>query len=199
MSIPALHWEPPTDPDNEPTSETVATARRAIGRARAWRRSGQESGQSPVSVIPLHAGTWAASEETGATSWRQGELELSWPQGAATSTASADVALTPDAPSPQQTVAHDVRLVAEILGGMRSPAQITHWATPQIARQLRRRVQREKATAAHVRVISTRWTPVSERQVELVAVVAAGSRSRAVAMRLTYRHRRWLIDQLDLP
>lgn len=72
MSIPALHWEPPTDPDNEPTSETVATARRAIGRARAWRRSGQESGQSPVSVIPLHAGTWAASEETGATSWRQG-------------------------------------------------------------------------------------------------------------------------------
>ena len=160
-------------------------------------------------VIALHAGT--EQERTSpATAWVQQPLPLQWGIRPTADQAPAG-RLDPTADDPQPRIQHALWLIGEILAGIRPAEHLSRWATRRVCDQLIRRTLRESATgpaAGHVTsdrpaqrtsLGVARWMVVGERTIEAFCTARVNGQFRAIAVRVQYRHRRWLITELDLP
>lgn len=131
----------------------------------------------------------------------------------ALSFAPAGLTLVPDPFGPQPTPTHELpnarstasflfQAVVEVLGGRRSPAQLTRWMTHEVhlvlgvraaasARALRR-------TGREPVVKSVRLSSPADGIVEASAVVIDTDRVRALAMRLEGLDGRWRVTALEV-
>lgn len=116
-------------------------------------------------------------------------------------------AVPTELPDPGRWVARLARAIAEVAVGERPPAQLTrHVARDELARLARRgmHVQRHPAARAQAgtrrlrSVRAVRVCPVAPGIVEASAVLVAGDRAAAIAIRLEARGDRWLATVVDL-
>jgi hypothetical protein len=100
-----------------------------------------------------------------------------------------------DVPTPP--VGMLVRGVLEVLSGWRPAAQIAMRTSPEIAADLMSRPRRRSATQTpHVERL--RVLRVADDAVEACAVLRRGRRCGALAMRLEYGSRGWLVTRLQV-
>ena len=140
------------------------------------------------------------------TAGLQQELPLLWgtePQESAAGLARYPaIPLAPEVPRPEPYVAHVATLLADVLGGNRTANQLARWATLDVQQRLTRRAALRGGRArraAAVRVCSTSTMVVSDSAAQVVVVFRAGPRAHAAAVRMEYRHRRWLVTDVQTP
>jgi hypothetical protein len=103
----------------------------------------------------------------------------------------------PDGDVPTPPVGMLVRGVLEVLSGWRPAAQIAMRTSPEIAADLMSRPRRRSATQTpHVERL--RVLRVADDAVEACAVLRRGRRCGALAMRLEYGSRGWLVTRLQV-
>lgn len=111
--------------------------------------------------------------------------------------------LDPGTPRPEPFVAHVATLVADVLAGGRPAAQLARWASLDVQQRLARRTARKSADpqwrATTARLTSSSTMVVSGSAAQVVIVFRAGRRSHAAAIRMEYRHRRWLVTDVQSP
>lgn len=89
------------------------------------------------------------------------------------------------------------KAVAEVLLGLRSPAQIQTWLVEDVWHVVRRRASlgarsgRESSAPTAIRIIRVHPCPVDERTCEASVVLHDGGRVRAAALRLALHRGRW--------
>lgn len=139
----------------------------------------------------------------------QQELPLRWPLDRGGEAAASVLAAYPplplqaDIPRPDPYVAHAARLIADVLVGARPASQVSRYAVLDVQQQLSRRIALRRAdrswTPVAARVSSTNTMVVSGAAVQVAVVFFAGRRVHAAALRMEYRHRRWLVTQVQTP
>jgi hypothetical protein len=112
-----------------------------------------------------------------------------------------------DLPDPDPILRNLTRGVLEVLAGVREVEQLARWVTEDAYRKLvtranlatRARSARGVAPSRPVhRLLSVRSCAPADGVVEAVVVVAGPARTRAVAIRLEGRDRRWRATSLAL-
>jgi hypothetical protein len=151
----------------------------------------------------------APADPVSAPTSHQGELPLRWPadrQGelaAARLGRSPQIPLDPGIPRPEPFVAHAATLVADVLAGARPATQLARIAILDVQQRLARRCALRAATqpwsGRPARVSSTSTMVVSSCAAQVVVVFFIGPRAHAAALRMEYRHRRWLITDVESP
>jgi hypothetical protein len=139
----------------------------------------------------------------------QGELPLHWPADRQGELAAGQlqrypqIPLDPGTPRPEPFVAHAATLVADVLAGARPATQLARIAVLDVQQRLARRSALRAATqpwsGTSARVSSTSTMVVSRCAAQVVVVFFIGPRAHAAAIRLEYRHRRWLITDVESP
>lgn len=139
----------------------------------------------------------------------QQELPLRWPldrHGEAAASALASyppLPLLAGIPRPEPFVAHVATLVADIVAGARPASQLARYAILDVQQELARRCALRRAErpwgGAAARVTSTSTMVVSDTAVQVVVVFLAGPRAHGAAVRMEYRHRRWLVTDVQTP
>jgi hypothetical protein len=132
------------------------------------------------------------------------------PQGTAPQ-GTAPQGTAPEGPGPDQWAARFVLAAVEAAAGIRPPAQLVRWTTPEVlgvierrselarrmAKQRRTRIP-EPRTARRVVVRTVRCCHVRPGVCEAAAVVVDHGRTRAVALRLEQLDNRWRVTVLEL-
>lgn len=94
-----------------------------------------------------------------------------------------------------------VRIVVEVLAGTRPPAQLSLVAVPAVCRELARLAprgaSRRGGRVVPPKVLSTRAQRPAPSVAEASAVVAAGGRVHALALRLDHTRGRWRCTALE--
>jgi hypothetical protein len=148
----------------------------------------------------------APAPERDAVSPQQ-ELPLQWPTDRHGEAAAGhlarypDLPLRPGVPRPEPYVAHAAALVADVLAGARPATQLGRSAVLDVQQRLARRSALRSVgptwTGRSARVSSTSTMVVSGTAAQIAVVFFIGRRAHAAAMRMEYRHRRWLITDVD--
>jgi hypothetical protein len=104
--------------------------------------------------------------------------------------------------------AHLGLALAEIMAGLRSPAQVVRWTTPEVHAVLARRaatVARRSATRTgrvaprpRIRVLRVHVCRPADGIAEAAVVLQDGPRVRAMALRLTGMDGRWRVEVLQV-
>ena len=139
----------------------------------------------------------------------QGELPLLWPTDRNGERAKSSLArypaipLSPGTPRPEPFVAHAAALVTDVLAGARPATQLHRCATPEVQQRLARRSalrgQSRGWTGRPARVTSTSTMVVSGSVAQATVVFFIGQRAHGAALRLEYRHRRWVVTDVQTP
>lgn len=113
-----------------------------------------------------------------------------------------------DLPDPTAWAAHIAQGLVEVMHGVRPPAQVMRWTTPEVyavvarrgSRAARRRMLRpEPATSAHrTRVSRVRICEPAPDVAEAAIVLIDKGRVRALALRLVGRDGRWVVEALQI-
>ena len=104
-------------------------------------------------------------------------------------------------PDPEAWAGGLARGVVEILHGLRPLAQLRRWVVPDLYDLLASMLPGDRGpqvVAGSCHVLSTHVCPIREGVVEVAVVVRAGSRTRAIALRLEDFRGRWLTTALDV-
>lgn len=112
----------------------------------------------------------------------------------------ADLRLVPpveDPTVPPPPVSLLLRALLEVLAGRRPASQIALRTSPEIAADLLSRPRRHSA-APPQQVVRLRVRRVRDDAVEACAVIRRGARCGALAMRLEYGSRGWLVTRLQV-
>jgi hypothetical protein len=144
----------------------------------------------------------------------QGELPLAWPLDRSGEAASSALAKYPPlpirrgVPRPEPYVASLARLLADVIVGARPASHLARHAILDVCQELTRRSALRRArgsgTAAStpvapVHVTSTNTMVVAPNVAQAVMVFRAGPAAHGVAMRLEYRHGRWMLTDVQTP
>lgn len=109
---------------------------------------------------------------------------------------------TPDLPDPQTWVSQLSQAIIETTAGLRPPAQLLRWLTPEVHAMVARRAGvAARRGAPHGRravVRSVHLCQPVDGVVEACAVVLDGGRVRAMALRMSGVDHRWLVTALQL-
>ncbi|MCI2237896.1 Rv3235 family protein [Paenibacillus sp. TRM 82003] len=95
-------------------------------------------------------------------------------------------------------------MLLEVLSGHRPPQQLLRWSAADVYADVQRRAvlsARLRGTATpgpRPQVLRVLPCPVGSGAVEVGAVVRAGDRVRALALRLERRHDRWRVTALEV-
>lgn len=84
-------------------------------------------------------------------------------------------------PHPRAWSVHLARVVSEVLAGRRTSPHLSGWATPAAIREL---LEHSPALPSPARVRSVRAVAAGPAQMEVVALLECGTRTRALAIRL---------------
>ncbi len=113
-----------------------------------------------------------------------------------------------DLPDPRPVAARLGLALAEIMAGLRSPAQVVRWTTPEVHAVLARRastVARRAATSSgrptprpRIRVLRVHVCRPADGVAEASVVLEDGPRVRAMALRLTGMDGRWRVEVLQV-
>lgn len=139
----------------------------------------------------------------------QQELPLQWPLDRRGEAAAAALASYPPLPllegipRPEPYVAHVATLVTDVLVCARPASQLARYAVLDVQQELARRSALRRSdrswAGASARVTSTSTMVVSDTAVQVAVVFFAGPRFHAAAIRLEYRHNRWLVTDVQTP
>jgi hypothetical protein len=137
----------------------------------------------------------------------QQELPLQWPADRHGAAAAAhlhrypDLPLHPGVPRPEPYVAHAAALVADVLAGARPATQLGRTAVLDVQRRLARRSAQRSIgpawTGRSARISTTSTMVVSGAAAQIAVVFFIGRRAHAAALRMEFRHGRWLVTDVD--
>lgn len=143
-----------------------------------------------------------------ATAYQQ-ELPLTWPLDPRGEAASSVLGrypalpLDPAVPRPEPYVAHLAQILADVLVGARPVSHLSRHVMLDVQQELtRRRALRQPSgswSGSAARVTSTSTMVVSGTAAQVVIVFFAGRSAHAAAVRMEYRHRRWLVTDVQMP
>ncbi len=110
---------------------------------------------------------------------------------------------TRELPDPQRWTRQVVQAMVEVLAGVRPPAQLARWTSPDVYAGLQRRVRGHAAgpgrwTGRPAVVRSVHVCQPADGVVEACAVLVGGERVRAVALRLEGVDGRWRVTAVQL-
>ena len=160
----------------------------------------------PVLRVIHTAPTLSAVPEQARPFPAQDELPLLWPAARAPwrgpgERRSAPLPLASAIPRPEPFVAHAATLVTDVLVGARPATHLSRWASLDVQQQLARRTALRRAAGkgavAPVRVTSTDAMVVAGTVVQVAVVFTIGGRAYAAALRLDFRHGRWLVTEVQ--
>lgn len=109
-----------------------------------------------------------------------------------------------DLPDAREWAAHIAQGLVEVMHGVRPPSQVMRWTSPEVyavvARRGSRAARRQSArpSAHRTRVIRVHLCEPAPHVVEASVVLVDGERVRALALRLTGRDRRWVVEALQV-
>ena len=109
-----------------------------------------------------------------------------------------------DLPDPRDWAAHITQGLVEVMHGVRPPSQVMRWTTPEVYAVVARRGSRAarrravRGSAHRTRVIRVHVCEPAPEVVEASVVLVDGGRVRALALRLTARDRRWVVEALQV-
>ncbi len=115
-----------------------------------------------------------------------------------------------DLPDPQDWAAHIAQAIVEVMHGVRPPAQVLRWTSPEVyavvARRGSRAARRAAGAVRGTRVAARRRVRVTrvllcqpvDDVVEASVVLVDGPRVRALAIRLEGRDGRWVVTALQV-
>lgn len=170
-----------------PVKVHTPTSRRppAIPLTEAMRRSADSRGHQGYIQDSLAVDLASASDE-----------QIFGPQ----STSRADL------PEPGPWAGQIAQAIVEVMSGLRPPAQVVRWTTPQVyavvarrgALAARRRASGARATSQRAVVRSVHVCEPADGVAECSVVVGEGSRVRAMAVRLAGQDGRWRVEALQI-
>jgi hypothetical protein len=106
-----------------------------------------------------------------------------------------------DAPGAQAWARHFTQAALEVVAGLRQPAQLVRWTSEEVQAALRRRhalARRRGPSPVRGSVRSVHVAHPARGVAEVAAVVADGTRHRAVAFRMEGAAGRWRVTALEL-
>lgn len=112
-----------------------------------------------------------------------------------------DLPLRAGVPRPEPYVARAAALVADVLAGARPATQVSRVATLEVQQRLGRRGARRAVgpawTGRAARVSSTSTMVVAGAAAQVAVVFFIGRRAHAAALRMEYRHNRWVVSDVE--
>jgi len=112
---------------------------------------------------------------------------------------------SPALPEPREWAMGFVQATAEVLAGLRSPAQLVRWTTPEVYASISRRgalaarARRAAGITSTPPVLRTIRVDTSRPGIcEVAAVIADRERVRAIAFRLEGLDRRWRVTAIEI-
>jgi len=160
------------------------------------------------SVEPTGAGAMRHEEAAPSDDAVQEELPLAWgyercgAAAAATLGSLPALPLDPQVPRPHPHIAQAARLYADVLAGIRPATHLQHCASLDVQQQTMRRCRRlraQQAAQTPAVLVSTHSMTLSGRVVMVAVVFRAAGRAHAAALRLEYRHGRWMVTAAESP
>ncbi|WP_432482154.1 Rv3235 family protein [Kineococcus esterisolvens] len=153
----------------------------------------------PVAAPPLVGEPGAVVSVLTHLSPDQGVLELELPQRPRAAAAA------PDLPEVGGWTRGYLVVLLEVLSGHRPPQQLLRWSSADVYTDVQRRAvlsARLRGAAAgpgpRPRVLRVLPCALDDGTVEVSAVVRAGDRVRALALRVERRHERWRVTALEV-
>lgn len=161
-------------------------------------------------LMVIHGGGHEpTAAESTATVAQQDELPLAWPLDRRGAAAAGQLASYPPLPlpsgvvRPEPFVANLARLLADVLVGARPISQLSRCASLDLTQKLGRRAllrrQQGKLPGGPTRVSSTSTMVVGPAAAQAVMVFLDGTRAHGAALRLEFRHNRWLLTDVETP
>ncbi len=199
-AAPAIATAPPTeDPEAVRTTVDAMPAGAADPVTAAPPRLQVIHSAEPLASLPV-----AAAQRV-----HQCELPLHWAADRHGESAAARLAaypqlpLDPGTPRPEPFVAHAATLIADVLAGARPATQLARCASLDLQHRLTRRCALRAAqqpwNGRQARISSTSTMVVSGTAVQIVVVFFIGRRAHGAAIRMEYRHGRWLVTDVQSP
>ncbi|PRY61256.1 hypothetical protein BCF74_1064 [Knoellia remsis] len=157
-------------------------------------------------AITLSEALRRAEDDAGHPAYVQGTLAVDLAAASDEQLFGPQTTSSHDLPCAQEWAGRIGQAIVEVMSGLRPPAQVVRWTTPDVYAAVarrgalagRRRAAGARSQARTARIHTVRVCEPADGVAECSLVIGEGTRVRAMALRLTGQDGRWRVEALQL-